>query len=293
MRLCCNCGKPFDRASWQCPSCLYEPKRLGGHLAFAPELAEKSEGFDASSFGRLAELEPGSFWFRSRNRLLCWALEHYFPDAKNFLEIGCGTGFVLAYIRKALPWLTLGGGEVFSAGLRLAADRLPGVDLFQMDARQIPFENEFDVIGAFDVLEHIEDDELVLSQMYRAVRQGGGILLAVPQHSFLWSKIDEYSRHMRRYSLSELKAKVERAGFKTLRTTSFVSLLLPLMLIARLKQRLTNNELDPAAEFKLSVPGNFLLECIMNVERTMIRLGVAFPAGGSLLLVAKKPANGR
>ena len=90
-------------------------------------------------------------------------------------------------------------------------------------------------------------------------------------------------------AVSELKAKVERAGFKTLRTTSFVSLLLPLMLIARLKQRLTNNELDPAAEFNLSVPGNFLLECIMNVERTMIRLGVAFPAGGSLLLVAKKP----
>jgi len=262
-------------------------------LAFAPELAEESKGFEPDYFARLAELEPGSFWFRSRNRLLCWALEHYFPNATNFLEIGCGTGFVLAGIRKALPWLTLGGGEVFSAGLRLAADRLPGVDLFQMDARQIPFDNEFDVIGAFDVLEHIGDDELVLSQMYRAVRQGGGILLAVPQHSFLWSKIDEYSRHVRRYSLSELKAKVERAGFKTLRTTSFVSLLLPLMLIARLKQCLTNNELDPAAEFKLSVPGNFLLECIMNAERTMIRLGVAFPAGGSLLLVAKKQANGQ
>ena len=74
---------------------------------------------------------------------------------------------------KRCPGL-LWGREVFSAGLRLAADRLPGVDLFQMDARQIPFENEFDVIGAFDVLEHIRDDELVLSQMYRAVRQGGG-----------------------------------------------------------------------------------------------------------------------
>jgi SAM-dependent methyltransferase len=266
---------------------------VGGHLAFAPELAEKSEGFDPSYFGRLAELESGSFWFRSRNRLLCWALEHYFPDATNFLEIGCGTGFVLAHIRKEFPQLTVAGSEVFSKGLSFASERLPGVDLFQMDARQIPFESEFDVIGAFDVLEHIRDDELVLSQMYRAVRQGGGILLTVPQHSFLWSKIDEYSRHIRRYSLSDLKAKVERAGFKTLRTTSFVSLLLPLMLIARLKQRLTNNELDPAAEFNLRIPGNFLLECIMNIERTMIRLGVAFPAGGSLLLVAKKPANGQ
>jgi len=293
MRLCCNCGKSFDRASWQCPSCFYEPKKLGGHLAFAPELAEKSEGFDATAFGRLAKLEPGSFWFRSRNRLLCWALEHYFPNATNFLEIGCGTGFVLAHIRKEFPQLAVAGSEVFSKGLTFASERLPGVDLFQMDARQIPFENEFDVIGAFDVLEHIRDDELVLSQMYRAVRQGGGILLAVPQHPFLWSTIDEYSRHIRRYSLSELKAKVERAGFKTLRTTSFVSLLLPLMLIARLKQRLTDKELDPAAEFNLSIPGNFLLECIMNIERAMIRLGVAFPTGGSLLLVAKKPANGQ
>ena len=293
MKLCCNCGKSFDRTSWQCPSCLYEPKKLGGHLAFAPELAEDSEGFDASSFGRLVELEPGSFWFRSRNRLLCWALEHYFPNATNFFEIGCGTGFVLAGIRERFPQLRLAGSEIFADGLTIANGRLPNVELYQMDARQIPFENEFDVIGAFDVLEHIGDDELVLSQMYRAVRQGGGILLAVPQHSFLWSKIDEYSRHVRRYSLSELKTKVERAGFKTLRTTSFVSLLLPLMLIARLKQRLTNNELDPTAEFKLSAPGNFLLECIMNVERTMIRLGVAFPAGGSLLLVARKPANGQ
>ena len=64
------------------------------------------------------------------------------------------------------------------------------------------------MIGAFDVLEHIADDELVLSQMHQAVRKGGGIILTVPQHSFLWSEIDEYSRHVRRYSVSELKLKL-------------------------------------------------------------------------------------
>lgn len=86
MRHCCNCGRRFDDASWQCPSCLYEAKRLDGHLAFAPELAEQSEGFYASYFGKLAKMESGHFWFRSRNLLLCWALEHYFPDGTNFLE---------------------------------------------------------------------------------------------------------------------------------------------------------------------------------------------------------------
>jgi len=111
MRLCCNCGKPFDHASWQCPSCLYEPKRLGGHLAFAPELAEKSEGFDASYFGRLAELEPGSFWFRSRNRLLCWALEHYFPDATNFLEIAAELVSFWPVSGKSYPDLAWGAAK--------------------------------------------------------------------------------------------------------------------------------------------------------------------------------------
>jgi hypothetical protein len=61
------------------------------------------------------------------------------------------------------------------------------------------------------------------------------------------------------------------------------------MLIARLKQRPANREFDPAAEFRLSAPANYLLERVMDVERAMIRLGVSFPAGGSLLLIAKSP----
>ena len=289
MRICSSCGKSFNHASWQCPSCLHEPKRLNGHLAFAPDLAEESEGFHASYFETLSRLEPNSFWFRSRNRLICWALRHYFPRARSLFEIGCGTGFVLTGIRQELPQLALAGSEVFSAGLGFAAERLPGVDLFQMDAQSIPFKGEFDVIGAFDVLEHIANDQLVLSQMYQALRDGGGILLTVPQHDFLWSEIDEYSKHARRYSAKELIAKVEQAGFMTVRVTSFVSLLLPLMLASRLMTRFSKKELDPTAEFQLSSMANFLLERIMDMERTIIKLGISLPAGGSLLLIAKKP----
>jgi hypothetical protein len=65
-------------------------------VAFAPELAHKSEGFDARYFATLVALEPGSFWFRARNRSLCWALKRYFPEGKTFLEVGFDTGFVLA-----------------------------------------------------------------------------------------------------------------------------------------------------------------------------------------------------
>ena len=101
--------RPFELAMSVLP---LRAEKARGHLAFAPELAEQSEGLDASSFGRLAELEPGSFWFRTRNRWPCWALEHYFPDATNFLEIGCGTGFVLAGICEHFPRMRLVGNEI-------------------------------------------------------------------------------------------------------------------------------------------------------------------------------------
>src|ERR1041384_8013479 len=119
------------------------------------------------------------------------------------MEIGCGTGYVLSGIRQAFPDLRLSGSEIFSVGLTFAAERLPGIQLYQMDARQIPFREEFDVVGAFDVLEHVTEDEEVLSQMYQATRKGGGILLTVPHHPFLWSSLDVHARHVRRYQTRE------------------------------------------------------------------------------------------
>ncbi|MCC6904213.1 MAG: class I SAM-dependent methyltransferase, partial [Anaerolineae bacterium] len=145
-------------------------------------------------------LEDGSFWFRNRNRLLIWALRKYFPEADNLLEVGCGTGYVLRGITGANPALRLAGSEIYDTGLGYARQRIPHATFYQMDARAIPFRDEFAVVGAFDVLEHIEEDQAVLRQMYQAVRPGGGIMLSVPQHPALWSEVDVYSRHVRRYT---------------------------------------------------------------------------------------------
>ena len=288
MRICSACGGQFTGREWNCPLCHYRPPLVGGHPALAPEVAEDSEGFEASYFAQLAEMEAGNFWFRSRNRLIIWALARYFPSARNFLEIGCGTGFVLSGIREAYPALTLSGSEVFSAGLDFAARRLPDVELFQMDARRIPLREEFDVIGAFDVLEHIEDDELVLAQMHGACRRGGGIILTVPQHPSLWSRADDYARHVRRYGARELREKVGRAGFRVTRLTSFVSLLLPLMYVSRRREQRAGGEFDPAGEFNIGRLTNSALGNILGLERAAIRSGLSLPAGGSLLMVARR-----
>jgi hypothetical protein len=84
-----------------------------------------------------------------------------------------------------------------------------------------------------------------------------------------------------------LRSKVERAGFEVIKTTSFVSLLLPLMMASRLRQQ-KQEEYDAMAEFKISRALNSTLEGVLDVERTMIKAGLSFPGGGSLLLIARR-----
>jgi SAM-dependent methyltransferase len=283
----CASGHVYDRAGWQCPKCGDEPATLDSYLSFAPALARKNEGFPAESFPQLAKLEEGHFWFEARNRLLLWVLERYFPNPANFLEAGCGTGFVLAAICKRFPQARVSGSEIYIDGLAFASRRVPSATLFQMDARSMPFESEFDVIGAFDVLEHIEEDEAVLREMHRALRPGGGLVLTVPQHPFLWSAVDDYSHHKRRYTRAELVRKLRASGFEILMATSFVSVLLPVMFVSRWRRR-GAPAFDPGAEFRLNRAVNWGLAKALGCERRLIQSGISLPFGGSLLIAARR-----
>lgn len=259
-----------------------------GVFLFAPSLAGGNDGFKPEYFQQLAANEDSHFWFRNRNRLLVWALRYFFPDSLSLLEVGCGTGFVLKGLRESLPALNVAGSELFLTGLAFARERLPGVPLYQMDAMRVPFVEEFDVVGAFDVLEHIGDDEQVLRQMYQAVVSGGGLMITVPQHPSLWSVADVRACHRRRYTRRELLGKVESAGFRVRRVTSFVTLLLPILWLSRRRQD-RNGKDAPNAEYQIKAMTHRLLEATLRFESWLIRLGVGLPAGGSLLLVAEKP----
>jgi len=288
MKRCLACETLFEGADWTCPKCSYQPALRSEIYQFTEEPPDAHAGFKPENFARLAKIEELNFWFRARNQLIQWALRNYFPGAKSFFEVGCGTGFVLAGIHEKFPRMRLAGSEIFVAGLAIAKVRVPNSELYQMDARRISFEREFDVVGAFDVLEHVIEDENVLLQMFNAVRSGGGLLVTVPQHPFLWSVSDEYAMHQRRYNRTELSRKVESAGFRIERITSFNSLLLPLMIWSRL-QRKHNHDFQPLREFEIGPALNKTLESILKFERMLIRTGTSFPAGGSLLLIGRKP----
>lgn len=288
MKRCLTCDDRFVSSDTACTSCGWSPAVVDGFPAYAPELAHGGGGYEAELFAKLAPLEESNFWFRSRNKLLVWALGRYAPTFRSFLEIGCGTAFVLTGVGARYPQARLLGSEIFVDGLAFAASRVPSAELMQMDARAIPFRDEVDVIGAFDVLEHIEEDEQVLDEMLAALTPGGIILVSVPQHRWLWSPADDHAHHVRRYTGPELRGKVEAAGFEVLRSTSFVSFLFPAMFLSRLRSSKSQAEFDPTDELKLPKVLNTVLYGVMRVELALIKLGINFPIGGSRLIVARK-----
>lgn len=289
MKVCPACAELRSSFEMPCAACGHVVPNRGDILLLAPEFADDSDGFEAEYFSNLIEVEEGSFWFRGRSRVIQWMVRRYCPRITKFLEIGCGTGYVVGGLAAAFPHMHFWGSEVFVAGLVSAKARAPGIHYLQMDARRIPYVDEFDVIGAFDVLEHIKDDNQAVAEIRRALKPGGYFLVTVPQHMWLWGPSDEYARHARRYSPKGIVRLVTTHGFEVVRTSSFVTLLLPLMACSRITQRWRRaTAFDPASEFKLPRWIDLLLEATLRVEAALIRWGVSFPIGGSRFVVARK-----
>lgn len=247
-----------------------------------------TSGMNPDNFPRLHAVESGNFWFEPRNRLVVGLLDKYFPGARSFMEIGCGTGFVLSAIEASRHWDRLYGSELYEEGLAFARTRLNGrAELVQMDARNIPTQySAIDAIGAFDVIEHIDDDEAVLRGIHRALKPEGGLIIAVPQHRWLWSYVDEESHHVRRYSARELHSKIERAGFRLLFSGSYTFALLPAMIASRSKRRPEGS--TGYQQFSLPRAVNSLFRRVLEIEVSLSLAGVPFPMGGSRVIVARK-----
>jgi SAM-dependent methyltransferase len=249
--------------------------------------ADLDGGYDPALFEGLASVEDQSFWFRARNRLIVQLVSERASPGDSFLEIGCGTGYVLrALVREC--GLAATGTELFADGLEVAQRRVPEAEFVQLDARSMPYHGAFDCAGAFDVIEHIDDDFGVLQGLHQALRPAGYLFITVPQHQWLWSAADTHACHVRRYQRQELVDRVTRAGFTPLRVTSFVTSLLPLMAASRWRERLFPRDYDLLADLVPPRPLNSVFEAMLGFEARLIDRGISLPFGGSLVVVARR-----
>ena len=265
-------------------------------------MTNESAGFHPEYFEELFRIEDRHFWFRARNAAILSVLKSVVSGLRpgyRVLEIGCGTGNVLRFVDEACPDGDVFGLDLFLEGLSRARHRV-SCPLIAGDIRGAPFAGSVDVIGVFDVLEHLDDDEGVLVAMREMLRPGGSLLLTVPASPGLWSYFDEISCHRRRYDEADLGRKLERTGFRVLYSTPYMAVLHPIVWLSRRINSLVNRQPDlpekarnaELAEHDLRVvPGiNGVLYRLLRFDTLALRRRRRLPFGSSLLVLAEKTA---
>jgi 2-polyprenyl-3-methyl-5-hydroxy-6-metoxy-1,4-benzoquinol methylase len=269
-----------------------------GIKCYSPKESNRYVDYPTVGFDLTEKLEKYSFWVRSRIRLLKSIVDKYsrrFNKAR-FLEIGCGTGTFLQAIETNKN-LSVTGSEIYIKGLLYAKKRASKVEFIQYDVKHGILDQTFDIIGAFDVIEHIDDDMTAISNIFEMLNDGGYCVITVPQYMFLWSRLDEIVNHKRRYSRKELLTKFRKQGFQISYCSSFLFLLFPLMLFQRFFDRMESNFVkkekhisEGEFETRVRLPKllNWLFDNLMRFDEALIKCGTSLPVGGSLLLIAKK-----
>jgi SAM-dependent methyltransferase len=233
-------------------------------------------------YDQMAELDQRHWWYRARRKVLA-ALIHRLniPPHARILEIGCGTGHNLAMLGEfgAVDALELDGEARKIAAKRLGKPvmKAPLPELKGVAAAH------YDLIGAFDVIEHIDDDVAALESIAKRLKRGGRLVITVPAHQWMWSAHDVVNHHQRRYSKRSLKALVEGSPLKLERIGYLNSLLFPAAVAERLWSKVRGK--DDADLALPARPLNAALERIFALERYAVGR-LPLPPGLSLFAVA-------
>jgi SAM-dependent methyltransferase len=234
-------------------------------------------------YQQMAELDDRHWWYRARRRIIADLIrrEAHLPSNAQILEIGCGTGHNLAMLS--------GFGHVDGLELddeaRAISEKRLGRTIMSSPLPQLAgvADRHYDLVGAFDVIEHIEDDDAALASIATKLKPGARFMMTVPAHQWMWSAHDAVNHHKRRYSRRSLKALIEGSPMKLDKLGYFNSLLFPLAVAERAASRLRGKEdadvtLPPAAL-------NLALEKVFAAERYLAGR-LPLPPGLSLFAVA-------
>ena len=245
---------------------------------------DNQEDYPKEAYELLFKIESTHFWFWGRNEIIKTVIQQAIKKTRGlrFLEIGCGTGYVLSLLEK-LGFKTT-GVDLHPEGLKLARTRTKAV-LISGDLKKISFKTKFEAVGLFDVLEHIKDQKSFLKDCCRFLKPQGFLFLTVPVKMRLWSKMDEISGHKRRYDQTEIIKLLQETGYKVERINYFnFFLFLPQLIFRKYQDRKITS-----LQEGLKPPRFFLnqfFKLVFFLENKLINF-ISFPFGASLIVVAR------
>lgn len=235
------------------------------------------------------QLEDTHWFLRGRRALIQRLLKDFNRKAK-ILEVGCSTGALVRDLGNS-GYLDVTGIDINLDAI-LDAKKRGLTKVEQIDPKSpLPFnDHTFDLVISSDVLEHIYDEQVALTEWHRVLKPGGELFILVPAFMFLWSSHDEANGHFRRYTKHTLSQVLRENGFRVKRTTYWNSLLFVPIAFVRLLQRCLpthskKNEEDQLHEDPYII--SKILESILQLENRMIGYGVNMPAGVSVVIRAE------
>lgn len=241
-------------------------------------------------------LERKHWWFKARlnilESLLTRQILPILTDKQNIhiLNAGVATGATSIMLEKYAKTTSL----EYDQDCCLFLKETVGIEAVNASLTGLPFEDEsFDLVCAFDVIEHIEDHELAVAEIKRVLKPNGKVFLTVPAYQFLWSEHDEINHHFRRYTLKELSQVVQVNALNIQYSSYFNTLLFPLIFLIRFignlfKKKTTKKAKSDFEKVKTGGFVNSILCFIFKLEKPLITRLFRLPFGVSIVLIAQK-----
>ena len=225
--------------------------------------------------------QPEYWWYRARSELLRTVLEPRIGTPERVLDVGSADG-------PSVAWMQTRGHRI---ALDVDLEALAPGDVCG-SALALPFADEsFDVVAAFDVVEHCEPEAVALAELTRVLRPGGRMFLAVPAYQWAWTHFDTDAGHYRRYTRKRLAAAVAAAGIEVERTTYVFAGTLPMFAAERMVRKLRRAGAEPDTTLPTVAP--VLERVLMGLCRWDIRVlrRRNLPFGSSVVLIGTKPVS--
>jgi ubiquinone/menaquinone biosynthesis C-methylase UbiE len=254
---------------------------------FPPCRNAKHAAVEAAEYDLMDAVEERMWWYRALHLRVLDALHRRPGTPGALLDAGCGTGGLLRRLAgkstRALVGLDFNPEAARRAGAKSGAMTTGG------DANRLPFADaSFGALVSLDVLCHrAVEPGLALAEFHRVLKPGGALVLNLPAFEWLHSAHDIRVHNARRFTASQARALLTDAGFTAIETRYWNALLLPLMILQR---KVLKSDAEAKSDVAPFPPWlDAILYAVTGLERFMARIGLRYPAGGSVLITATRP----